>query len=146
MHVWALWLSCETPAQTCTCDSPGASKTPPKFNEKTHSERQKERNWGWETEKKARNFGPPTLRGPTHRGGPPFGPDFLWVWAPPFGAMTHTRSRNGLAKIGFGQNWLGQNHDGQKWIGQNWSNQDGQNGIGRSRSLPWHMQGRGKMS
>ena len=43
-------------------------------------------------------------------------------------------ANDGLAKIGFGQNWLGHNHDGQKWIGQNWigsnwSNQDGQNGI-----------------
>ena len=40
--------------------------------------------------------------------------------------MTHTKSTIGLAKIGFGPNWLGQNHDGQ--------NHDGQNGIGESRS------------
>ena len=76
----------------------------------------------------------------------PSGPDFFWVWAPHFGdPMTHTRSRNGLAKngfakIGFGPNWPG-HQDGQKWIGQNWigqnwSTQDGQNGIGQSRSLP----------
>ena len=67
------------------------------------------------------------------------GSHFFWVWphpsfgAPPFRAsifpglvsplgptMTHTRSKNRLAK----------------WIGPNWSNQDGQNGIGQSRSLP----------
>ena len=30
----------------------------------------------------------------------PSGPDFYWVWAPPFGAMTHTKSRNGLAENG----------------------------------------------
>ena len=32
--------------------------------------------------------------------GEPFGPDFFWVWALLFGAVTHTRSRNGLAKNG----------------------------------------------
>ena len=52
-------------------------------------------------------FGAPFLRGPT----------FSWVWAPPCGALTHTKSRNGLpkldwaklvwAKIGWGQNWFG---------------------------------------
>ena len=40
-------------------------------------------------------------------------------WVP---TMTHTRSKNGLAKIGSGQNW---------------PNQDGQNGICQSRSLPF---------
>ena len=44
-----------------------------------------------------------------------FGPT---LWGP---TMTHTRSKNGLAKIGFGPNW---------------PHQDGQNGIGQSRPLP----------
>ena len=64
MHVWALGL------QTCTFQGPGASKTPPKFHEETPKRGKKERKL-WR-KKKARNFGPPTLRGP------PFGP-------PPFG-------------------------------------------------------------
>ena len=51
----------------------------------------------------ARNFGPSHPSGPT--------------------PMTHTRPKNGLAKIGlakigFGQNWSGENQDGQKWMGQ----------------------------
>ena len=44
-----LGLSCETPSRS--------SQNPPKFNEKTHSEREKKRNWWRETENKARNFG-----------------------------------------------------------------------------------------
>ena len=60
------------------------------------------------------NFGatlrrPPSLQGPNFRG-----PSFSGLWA--------TR---------IGQKWIGIN-----WIDQNWPHQDGQNGIGRSRSLP----------
>ena len=61
-----------------------ALQTPPKFNEKTPREGRKERILGREKEKKARNFGPPTLRAPTLRdptfsgfGPPPFGPPTL---------------------------------------------------------------------
>ena len=43
-----------------------ALQTPPKFHENTPRETQKERNGGGRG-KKARNFGPPTLRGPTLR-------------------------------------------------------------------------------
>ena len=50
-----------------------ALQTPPKFNEKTPREGRKERMLRREREKKARNFGPPTLRAPTLRA-PPFGP------------------------------------------------------------------------
>ena len=102
MHIWALGLSCETPAAPpdpaagARTRQPENSKrahftapalqTPPKFHERTPRERRKKIVAG--KGKKARNFGPPTLRGSTLRGstlwgstlrGPPFG-------APPFGA------------------------------------------------------------
>ena len=82
------------------------SKTPPKFNEKTTERETKKRTWWLETEKKLEILGPPPF------GAPPSGLDFFWVWAPPFRAMTHTRSKIGLARIGFGQSWPGQNHEG----------------------------------
>ena len=44
-----------------------ARQTPPKFHEKTPREGRKERILRREREKKARNFGPPTLRAPTLR-------------------------------------------------------------------------------
>ena len=56
-----------------------ALQTPPKFHEKTPREGRKERILWRERGKKARNFGPPTLRAPhpsgppTLRGPPPFG-------------------------------------------------------------------------
>ena len=84
--------------------APGASN-----HQKTtrrHPERDKKSEMWQERKKKARIFGPPTLQGPKL-----WNP--TWVWAPPFGAMTHTRSRNGVARIG--QNWIGQH-----WICQNW--------------------------
>ena len=72
-------------AQTCTFERPGL-QTPPKFHEKTPREGRKERILWREREKKARNFGLPTLRAPTLLaptlrastfsgfGPPPFGP------------------------------------------------------------------------
>ena len=66
--------------QTCTFEGPGASNTTKISREHLSRERQKKRKCELERESNARNFG-----------------------APPFGAqpcMTHTRSRNGLAKIG----------------------------------------------
>ena len=65
-------------------------QTPPKFHEKTPQETQKEHNGGGR--EKTRNFGPPTLCRPT---------------------MTHTRSRNGLAKIGLAKLGLAQIGVGQ---------------------------------
>ena len=73
MHIWALGLSCETPAappdraagartrqpensKTCTFQGP-ALQTPPKFHVRTPRERKKKENCGGKTEKKARNFG-----------------------------------------------------------------------------------------
>ena len=91
-----------------------------------------------------RNFEPTTIRGPTLRGLHPSSPHssgsplFLGLGPHPFETpspvwptfqsptMTHTRSNNGLAKIGLAK----------KGFGPNWPNQDGQNGIGQSRSLP----------
>ena len=82
-----------------------------KFHEKRrHPERDKKSENGCGRGKKARNFGPSTLRGPTLRG-----IIFFWVWPPTL--------------------WDHDTHQIQKWIGPNWSNQDGQNGIGQSRSL-----------
>ena len=50
-----------------------ALQTPPKFHEKTPREREEERKWAREREKKARNFGPPAFRSP------PFGPPPFWA-------------------------------------------------------------------
>ena len=61
----------------------------------------KSENEGGRGKKKVGNFGPPPpLRTP------PFGTDFFWVWAPPFGAPP----------------W----HTPDWWIGQNWIGQIGQ--------------------
>ena len=110
--------------QTCTFDGPGASKHHQKTTRR-HTVR----------DKKSETGGPHILGPISH----PSGLHFFWVWAPSFGAMTHTRSRNGLPKLDW-QNglakWVCQKWIGQKWNGQNWSNQDRQHGIGQSRSLP----------
>ena len=74
----------------------------------------------------------------------PSGPNFFWVWAPHFGAMTHTRSRNGLAKNGLAKNWPKLAGPKPRWPKMDWlklvlakiGQKDGQNGIGQSRSLP----------
>ena len=52
--------------QTCTFQGPGASNTN-QISTRKHPEREKERKWWLKREKKARNFGPPTLWGPTLR-------------------------------------------------------------------------------
>ena len=49
-------------AQTCTLEGPSASKTPPKFHEKTPREREKERKWEREREKKREMLGLPLSR------------------------------------------------------------------------------------
>ena len=70
------------------------SKQQPKFHEKTP--REKKTKMGAGDGKQSATFWPPTLWPPTlwpqtpslpH----PSGPNFFWVWAPPFGAMTHTQ-------------------------------------------------------
>ena len=85
VHVWALWLLCETPEalgppglrtrtrelQTCTLERPGLQNTTKIPREDT--QRGKKRIFKRERGKKERNFGPPTLRAPTLRP-PPFGP------------------------------------------------------------------------
>ena len=77
MHVWALGLSCETPAglgppglhtttrelQTCTFDGPGASNTTKKPREDPQRETKRAKIVAGDG-KKARNFGPATLAGP----------------------------------------------------------------------------------
>ena len=99
MHVWALGLSCETPAgvggfgapgfhmtirevQTCTFQAP-ALQTPPKFHEKTPRDTKRAK-WWREREKKREILGPPPFGAPALRGPHPSG-------LPPFGAPTFSR-------------------------------------------------------
>ena len=95
--------------QTRTFERSGASETPPKFHEKTPRERQKERKREREREKKKREIlGPPPFGAPPFVvprfevppfGAPPFGSRFFLGLPHPLGpTMTHTRTRNGLAK------------------------------------------------
>ena len=73
--------------QTCTFEGPGASNTT-KIPRKDPQEREERVNICGGEGKKARNFGPPTLRGPTPRG-PIFSSFGLHPsWPPPFGAST----------------------------------------------------------
>ena len=65
-----------------------ALPTPPKFHEKTPREGKKERILWREREKKARNFGPPTLRAPTLRG-PTFSGFGPLACTPPLYATFH---------------------------------------------------------
>ena len=94
MHVWALGLSCETPAAPpdraagARTRQPENSKrahlsapalqTPPKFHEKIPREERKERILRRDREKKREILGPPPF------GSPPFEPPPFR--APPFGA------------------------------------------------------------
>ena len=65
--------------QTCTFHGPCASKTPPKFHERTPKRENKNKNCGGRGKKKARNFGPPPF-GPHPSGPHPSGPyPTLWV-------------------------------------------------------------------
>ena len=112
VHVWALELSCETPAASRA----PALQTPPKFTRR-HSERQKRAKMGAERKKKNAKFWAPTPRGPAIQGPTPQGPIFLGL-GPPFGPHhdTHTpRSK-----------WICQKWICQKWIGQNWIGHIGQ--------------------
>ena len=98
VHVWALWLSCGTPAAPpdraagARTRQPENSKrahlsapalqTPPKFHEKTPREGRKERILWRERKKKSAKIWAP------HLGAPPFGAPPFWAppfWAPPFG-------------------------------------------------------------
>ena len=82
-----LGLLCETPAAS----GPNTTKIP---REDTQRETKRAKMGAGEGEKSAKCWVP-------HPSWPhPSWPDFSSVWAPPFGAMTHTRSRNGLAKVG----------------------------------------------
>ena len=57
--------------QTRTLEGPGASKTPTKFHEKTPPEREKERTWGREREKKSEILGGAAEGGPRGRSAQP---------------------------------------------------------------------------
>ena len=118
MHVWALRLSCETPAappdraaggshttarelQTCTFEGPGASNTT-KIPRKKPKEREKRIKTVAGEGKKSAKFWAATLRGPTLRGPQLRGPHFFWVRGP-------TMTPKMLAQIGLAKNWIGQN-------------------------------------
>ena len=161
MHIWALGLSCETPAAPperaagARTRQPENSKrahfrapalqTPPKFHEKTPRERKKKENCGGRREKKARNYGLPTLRGstlrgstlrgPTLRGSTPSGPHPSGP--PPFGAPLflglglHPR---GLHPLGAPPLWS-KNSTSKNWPKSNWPKSKlAEVEIGRSRS------------
>ena len=107
MHVWALGLSCETPAAPpdraarARTRQPENSKrahlsapalqTPPTFHEKTPREGRKERILRRDREKKSAKFWAPHPSAPDpsgpHPSGPhPWGPTFSGFGPPPFGA------------------------------------------------------------
>ena len=92
-------------AQTCTFQGPGLQINHQNSTKRPPRERRKKENCGG-NEKKARNCGLPTLRGPTLRGSHPSGPHRL---KPP----TKT--------LYFGQKWIGPN-----WIGHKRSQPRGQ--------------------
>ena len=128
VHVWALWLSCGTPAAPpdraagARTRQPENSKrahlsvpalqTPPKFHEKTPREEEQNKFCGGRGKKKREIWAPhpsglhpsgPHPSGPTLRGS---GPHFFWVRAhtfgpPPFGAPTLRGSHpSGLPPFG----------------------------------------------
>ena len=71
---------------------PQRFQTPPRNHEKT-PERQREKkneNGGGRRKKKHEILGP-RPSAPPFGVAPPFGAQFFWVWAPPFGATTHTQ-------------------------------------------------------
>ena len=100
--------------QTCTFQGPGASNTT-KIPRKDPRERRKKENCGGRREKKARNFGPPTLRGSTLRGSTLRGstlrgPTFSRFGPPPsgppsFGGPTLCGPKIQHLKIGRSRNW-----------------------------------------
>ena len=114
MHVWALWLSCETPAAPKPHDSlrrahwrVPALQTPPKFHEKTPRERRTNEISGGSEKKREISgpppFGPPTLRAPHPLGPHPFRPQPLQAHFPRSHHAHHpTRqfSQTKLAKFG----------------------------------------------
>ena len=149
MHVWALWLSCKTPPasgppglhttarelQTRTFERPGASNTTKIPRE--DPQRESKINFRRDREKKARNFGPPTLRPPTFRAPTPT------TNTPP----PHQKklAKCGLAKFGQKNDQMRPNKDGQMRpvkfgqmrFGKMRPSKDGQIRFGQMRSRPF---------
>ena len=74
-------LKCARLGSGVSCEAPAALQTPPKFHERTPREEERKKIVAGE-EKKRKKLGPPTLRGPLSRlGPPPFGG--LTLWGPP---------------------------------------------------------------
>ena len=107
---------CETPAASglamrtpkCIFSGPRRFKHHQNSTKGPPREGGKNENCGGRREKKARNFGPPTFRGPTFRR-----PIFFWVSAPPCGPHHDTRTPRSKW---IGQKWIGPNCIGQNWI------------------------------
>ena len=118
-------LSCETPAappdraagartrqpenSKCVHFRAPALQTPPKFHERTPRERKKIEYCGGRREKKARNFGLPTLQlhpsGLHPSGSTLRGPTFSGFGPPPFGSPTLCGPKIQHLKIGRSRNW-----------------------------------------
>ena len=120
--------------QTRTFGGPGPSNTTKIPREDTQRETKRAKMGAGEEKKKARNFGPPTLRGPIFSG---FGPH----------SLGHHHDTHQIQKC-IGPNWIGQNWFWPKlagprtrwpkmdWPKLDWSNKDGQKWIGQKRSQP----------
>ena len=104
MHVWALGLSCETLA---ALGSTIPTRRPPERDKKSEIEGGRG--------KKARNFGPSTVRGP------PFGAPLFLVGAPPFRAPSSSSSPSRPHPSG--ALW-GQSHDTHQIQKKDWPKMD----------------------
>ena len=118
MHIWALGLSCETPAAPpdraagARTRQPENSKrahfrapalqTPPKFHARTPRERKKKENCGGGGKKKREILGPPPFKAPPF-GAPPFGaPHFV---VPKFNIQKLAEIELAEVEIGRSRNW-----------------------------------------
>ena len=147
MHIWALGLSCETPAasgppgllttarelQTCTFQGPGASNTT-KIPRKDPKREKEERKLWREEGKKSAKFWAPHPSGLHASGGNyPSGP-------PPFGGPTLGGPKIQHLKIGRSRNWpkskMAEVENGRSryWPKSNWPNS--KKTAGRSRNWP----------
>ena len=146
LHTNTDCIDCPTPAsgppglhtttrelKTCTFQGP-ALQTPPKFHERTPREREREKkeNCGGRREKKARNFGPPTLH-PTLSGPHPSGaPLFLGLGLHPSGPPLRGPTLRGPHPL-----WS-QNSTSKNWPKSKLAEVEiGRSRIGRTRKKSW---------
>ena len=119
--------------ETCTFQGPCASKNTKIPREDPQRDTKRAKRWR-EKEEKARNFGPPTLRGPTLRG------RFGQSRPIKVGQSRFCQSRS--IKVGQSRsNYSGQSRFGQSRNRPKSANKDGQSRFGQSRSQPCVSQG-----